>query len=343
MALLAIVCYTLRADVADAGMPELPEALGIELVPEELSLKVRLALEWPTVLARIRRQIDTVANESLSESMDNLYRVNMFMWPGPGERPTRFVSYKDEIFPLVPSIGERDLRAIASNRRFLRVLHDMSTMPKEVAGRLLNDHLKRSFGPYHSMFLQHDSSNRPHFRADSITLNEHGAILGPDLVINTSDSTEPVLLGARYGILSLVWLVGHVGSAQSHETIKGIVKTAMNQRDSLYSDHEVIEFYRSEVLEMVSLYNRQLLAYALIRTSPRASELEQMLQDRDIVKSRIELPHFDAFLTPYDLPAKLVLNAGPDMSKGILELQCYGPIDDHTFDALVREAIGAPD
>ena len=53
---------TERADVAHAGTLELPEAVGIELVSEELDLKVRLALDWPGETAHIQRQVATVSS-----------------------------------------------------------------------------------------------------------------------------------------------------------------------------------------------------------------------------------------------------------------------------------------
>ena len=310
---------TERADVADADTPEVPKAV-----------------------ARIQRQIDTVSSESLSESMSNLYRVNMFTWPGGGPRQGRGI--EGSLLPLYPAAGGRDLHQIASNRRFLRILQDLSTMDKAAAARLLNDHLARSLELHDSLFSQYTSEIRPLFRTDSdyVQPNQHGAIPGPGWIGHTVDEKKPVVLGAKYGVLSLVWLAGHVGATESHEMIKGIVEAAVDLRDSLYSDGEVIEYYRYGVLEGISVYNRQILAFGLTRTSPRASELEQMLRDKDVVEMRLELPHFDALLTPYDFPVTRFWGP-PDMSKGILELQYYGPIDDQTFDALVREAIGAPD
>jgi hypothetical protein len=264
----------------------------------------------------------------------------MFTTPGGGYLGGGEIPEKEMRLPLAPTVGERDPHSIASNRRFLRILQDLSAMEKDAAAKLLSEHLGRSMERYQSLFSQYDSALRPRFRADTVKPGRHGGISGPGMITRTQDEKKPVTLGAKYNVLSLVWLAGHVGATQCRDAVKQVVEVAIGQRESLYSDDDVIELYRSEVLRNLSLYNRQILAFGLIRTSPRATELEQILSDRNVAKIRLELTRFDAPMTPYDHYGFYV---DPGTGGRPLAIECYGAMDDPTFNKVVSECMGEPE
>ena len=341
-----------RSDVADQNhrvpadngrvrIEEIWDESLADLFPPDVDPKAYLALDWPEVMTRIRKQIEMISDESLPESMDNLYQVNTFTWPGWGREGLRHV-LGGKLLPLPPALGESDLHSILSNRRFARILQELSQMPKQGAADLVSDSLERSLATYRSLLADYIEVFEPRFRADSIHADSSGGITGPVWICETVDETEPVLLGTRYNVLALVWLAGSLGLTECHEEIKEIARQETVQRDRLYGDDHLHQFYRSEVLEKLSLYNRQILAFGLVGTSARAADLQQSLAQENVARIRLETSRFDALLTPYDLPVRSGY-AEPDMSQGIVAIECYAAISDSTFDKLLSSCAGQDD
>ena len=307
------------------------ESLAESLIADA-EFRARVALDWPEGMTRIRRQIEVLSDESLTESMDNLYQVNMFSWPGGGHEGG-FAGF-GKALPLRDKAGESDLDNIISNRRFVRIFEELTQMPKESAADLVADHLDTALSTYQSLFNDFVTASKSHFRADSAQPNEHGAIIGPVWIGETEDEKQVVLLGARYNVLSLVWIAGSLDLAKCHGQVKEVARQSMLQREWSYNEDELHDFYRSVILEKLSLYNRQILAFGLAGTSDKMKDLKQMLSERGVRQIRLETSRFDALLTPYDLPVRSG-HAEPDMSKGVIEIECYGAVDDSTLDELI--------
>ena len=207
-------------------------------------------------------------------------------------------------------------------------------MPSEGRAGLVAHSLEGSLAKYGSLFAEYVEATKPHFRVDSVRVDEDGALTGPGWVSETEDEKQPVLLGARYNVLSLVWIAGSLGLTECHEQVKKIAQDAVSQRDWFSHHDELHDLYRGEVLEKLSLYNRQILAFALTRTSTKMAGLQQLLAEKGLVPIRLETSRFDASLTPYDLPARSGY-AQPDMSLGTVKIECYAGVDDTAFDQLL--------
>jgi hypothetical protein len=89
------------------------------------------------------------------------------------------------------------------------------------------------------------------------------------------------------------------------------------------------------MLVQASLYNRQILASALLATHPNPDATTAQSKSLGLRWSVSRpLTHFDAELTPYDIPSRGFPSMA-DFSSGTLSVSYLAPLDDTQFDALV--------
>ena len=90
-----------------------------------------------------------------------------------------------------------------------------------------------------------------------------------------------------------------------------------------------------------SLYNRQILGYALLGVAEKSSEHDAVLAKSKLNVEEKVLASFDAAVTEYDLPVKSGVMK-PDRSLGTVNVRYLSPATDTTFDDLSRALMVLP-
>lgn len=303
------------------------------VVAKDLDPAARLALDWPDGMARVRQQIDMIASETLGESLANLYQLNMWYWPGGPTPSGYFLLNGQEVLPLDTAVGESDLHCILSNRRFLRVLHELAQMDRSSAAALLDGSLRKAAEEHDALYAQYRDHGAPYYRYETIRTDEHGAVSGGGIVTSTIDETERHVNALRYNVLALAWIAGDLALDECHGTVVGLSERALQHKRQAGDTSELHDAYRRGVLKHVSLYNRQILAFGLARTSPNPARTEQKLLESGVTKSELYAAPFDALVTPYDIPAR---TRGYGDRNGGRTVACYTNVSDDAFEDLVR-------
>lgn len=294
---------------------------AIESIRKDLdkSLAASLVTAAFPMQQRIYKQISLLKSESVQDSVRMLSEVEMFYWPGHGMDGMMVV-----IMPLRGEIGQHDIESIMSNRRFLKVFQELSSLSKAEASDMVIRELRDTMPVYKGLYekqveaLIQGRKNAP-----------KGANMsaGLSLQINNNSDHAPTLAGARFKLLSLILLAGNLNLEAARPTIREIAEFACQQRNGLYAPHEVLTSSdRFCVLCDGTLYNRQIIACGLQQQTASAGDT---WQERTLTR-------FDARATPYDLLSRGGGPIKPDYSKGSIKVAFPQPIDDATVDGLVK-------
>jgi len=93
-------------------------------------------LSWKEEVSKI---IEILTSESVDESLNRLHEIGMYI---------RNIQLHMELppsgIPLDASVGQRDIVAIMGNRRFLKVIHELSQLPKDKAAALVSREITSS-------------------------------------------------------------------------------------------------------------------------------------------------------------------------------------------------------
>lgn len=283
---------------------------------------------------RIQKQIEILTAESLEESVSKLDEVESYFWPGA----MGYDVYPSG-FPLDPNLGQWDVSAIMSNRRFLKVYQEVSDISKKEAEALLNKEIKETLAKYQSLLTGYMLENKWYF--DSL---ERGKMpsTGPALQIGNNKDGSPTLIGTRLKALSLVLLAGNLRLDGTKDAVRTFAAYALEQRRQLHADPFNSRMVSADFLLNVSLCNCQILMTGILGTGLSSEEEKRLLEDMSCAKQQETLTHFDARATPYDLYSRK--RGGPipiDYSKGTVRIEYIKPVSDSTFERIVeRPEIG---
>ena len=290
-----------------------------------------LARVAPELAARISRDRAAVEQESPEESLSNLGRVGMFYWPGPRETGGGMVG--QSYIPLSPQIGGADVEAILSNRRFRRILEWLRSVDPVRAAEIVNSGLETALPEYLRVYASERTKNADGYRVDALSGSK--MIVGPVFAVDNVPDEQVVIRGARLEILSLVWVAGLLNLSDSAEHVIRVARLAREQRDTLYDDEAVHDFYKSEMLRMASLYNRQILATGLIGVLPQEDAATSVDSIGAGWEER-EMTSYRATVTEFDLPVRSgVIDA--DYSMPGSQVQWVSPLSDRQFDELCEK------
>ena len=273
---------------------------------------------------RIAQDVEMLRKETLQDSLSLLSEIEMFYWPGEIESETFFS------MPLRTEEGSWEGNAILSNRRFLKIYQELRDLPSAKASELINAELETLL-PQYLMMLEKTWKQLLAIRTKNSGngIAPNGA--GPSLLISNNPDHSPTLSGARLKILSLLLIAGNLKLSDSAEETKKIVSLALNQREMFYDAQTGLKGDRFGMLTRVTLYNRQILATALlgVTNAPQVAEEKRWKTS--------ELTAYDAAFTPYDLMTR---HGGPlpvDYTKGKQIVKTHVPLDDPEFDSMVSK------
>lgn len=281
----------------------------------------------PDIQQEIQSHIDRLDKESAEASVRNLSDLELFFWPGS-------LLALEAIFPELPfpaTVGTTDLDTIMSNRRFLKVMQDLSVLPKDQAADLINRELRRVLPTYRRLFEEEVKS-----LADWLPPGK----AGPEAItfqIGNNKDGSPTLLGLRYQILALILVAGNL---QLEGTFSDVLDIAQEAKTT-YDEYRQTDKYNVNVTETVlrdaSLYHRQILGAGLV------GALEKEARARDLVKKfqphwqEKKLTRYSARATRYDLHGRIGV-VPVDYSRGQLTVRYLQAVGDQEFAALLREA-----
>jgi len=328
-------------------VPGLPEADSLledldNLVPSDANYATRAIEAIPgQLLNQIDSQIRVLRAESLQDSLESLADVNMFFGPGPPPETGGFFFDDASMLPLSPQVGQRDLHTIMSNRRFLKVYRELSALPESRASDLVNAHVDSALAEYDALYDSYLAENRQYYTLEA--LEGSSSIAGPSFAESNVPDGQIVLVGAKLKVLTLAWVAGTVGLQDTRTAITRVTREALSQREQLYTEAELHPFFRQQMLERGGLYNRQILATALIGVCGDSRAAQKISGELGLEWQERKLTHFDARLTTYDVPVMRGI-IQPDFSRGTQVVRAVKSMDDSTFGRIVEivERLNAP-
>jgi hypothetical protein len=277
------------------------------------------------IALRIQQQVAEVTAESVAESIENLVQPGMYFWPGGGSADKAHFL----MLPLRPEEGEDDVATIVSNRRFLRVYEELAALNPQDASAVLVDAFPRFLKSYREALLFYVAARRkappprPGVRySDS-----------PSFQVSGPPDGKPDPLGERYRLLALVLIAGDLQLEGAHAAVQDVVKQGLADRELFYAEGEFSLGFRDGMLTMASLYNRQILAHALLRTSPDKARVAQVWAALGKEMQTKDVPVFDAVRTEGDAH----FMPGPvDFSKGVMRVEYLPSLSDEEFNLVVE-------
>lgn len=310
--------------------PELEEGKSLETTEKPQALRelpsidgnftYEQALLWawdnfPRTMERVQLQIAEVEEESFAVSMAKLSDVEMYFWPGVQRDSIEFPEV-----PLPSDFGLLDLDRIYSNRRVQKLMEEFLSVPRADACATIQNSLRNALEEYKDLYyvevLEHPA----------LSDERHNGSFG----YRTSNMPDgaPTLQGSRLEILGLLVIIANLQYTELRPAVNDVLHLALEQRDFMYSPN-INRAFAFHALEMASLYNRPILAAALMGTDSSPS-----------VGAGIEwkngtLTKFTAHVSQYDLVTEYGIP--PDWRPGALKITFVGKLDEESFNNLLAE------
>lgn len=305
-------------------MNEAVDASMRRIVPETIPLRMRIG-----------KNIDRLRSESLTESIELLNQIEMYVWPGP----RRGICH-DSRMSLALDVGAFDIESILSNRRFLKVYEELLRIPRAEAAALVNAQIGEALATYQHMFEEYWQEMATSVQQRTHVL-EDGTVMIRTNRFRISDNVDgtPTFLGMRYQLFSLVMLAGNLRIEGTRSAVLNVLSDAVAQRNRFCAPQTGGEADRYSALAGASLYSRQILATGIL-LSPDAeadSSLRSLIEDEGRWEVH-KMPHYDAEAAPYDLLTRMGGLMPVDHSKGTLNIRIHKPLDDEEFDRICQAA-----
>jgi hypothetical protein len=287
------------------------------------------------IFKRVQAEIAGLRAESLEQSLANLGDWELWEYPGA------FIEEGGRLkLPLEDTEGTGTVHRILSNRRFLKVYQQVGALVPARAAAVVNTYFPIWFQQYSAKYAKYVEKGRQLSPA-SVESGGPGTSYIGGWGGGTDDDGLPSLQCMRWRLLGLVLIAGNLRLQGTAPWVQKIAEEARAQRDYLYqAGEELSTGFRFVAITRRSLYNRQILGYALIRTSSQPERGLAMLAAGPWVAPTVEvrlLTVFDAVRTPYDMG----LMGGPvDYSKGSLTVEHLPPITDGRFDTILTVSRG---
>jgi hypothetical protein len=283
----------------------------------------------PQFADKLEEQVARLKRESVAESVAKLSDVNMFYSPGPPIEEARTIA-----LPLAEDVGQSDLEAIMSSRRFRKLFEEISKLDKAAASKMVCGALSAAITEYLPMYDAEMRRFAPHYKLEK--LDGLNVISGPTFEIVDVPEGKIVVKGARLKVLALVWTSGMLGLSSCKDQVEHVARLAVKQRTDLYDDPTLHPFFKQIMLSRASLYNRQVISSGLLGAAANGnlSELALKLAGGEWRERRLAL--YTAAVTEFDLPVRSGI-LKPDYLQGSLKVKFVSPMNDAHFDILLKE------
>lgn len=250
----------------------------------------------PGHFVRVEHFVSELDSESLEESLCNLTRIEPYFWPGVRGKGVVVIPEQ----PLPAGLDNDDIDGILSNRRFLKIYAQLTKLPKQEAWAVISAHIDEALSLYRALYGQRLESYKKALAIQTDEMRQRHTVGFTQQVSDNPDGT-PTLHGLRYKILALVLSYGALDLGEANLAILNVVTCALEQRNACYdSDESLTKSDRTMILFRSTLYNREILASALLGTTSYDKEIQSPQVEPGVTWRRIDIPSYDTPLTDYD-------------------------------------------
>jgi hypothetical protein len=280
------------------------------------------------------KQILILKNESQTDSLCNLNRADMFLWPGPTTISNRCVALT---LPLKEDEDVFDIEFIKSNRRFRKVLYEISLMPKKNASDLVKMELKTSFEIYKTK-AQDSLKKLEALTSQNLNNANSGGVPGKDwqplhfgfTLVDKSDGSVS-FSGLRLKLFTLMLIAANLELYETNPLIVEISEEAVRQKGLFSDESRYWSLDGAILLRNFSLYNRQILGTALLQTIPSPEKAETIRNQIKAEYLEDVLVSYNAAQTKYDFFEN---RGNVDWSKGRVTVKHISSLSDSKFNTL---------
>ncbi|MBS3822178.1 MAG: hypothetical protein KGY81_10495 [Phycisphaerae bacterium] len=294
------------------------DAAGLgEIGDEALRLNdIGASVGHRTALGRTRSLIDVLKAESTLQSVENLDTVDDFYYPG----------YFSQTIPPRPFDA---VERLLSNRRFLKLVDELSDMREQQRAELIRRHLRHFVEQYQAILAS--AAEQPDSPRDLFRISE-------------VEGMGPTLTGTRYALQSLVMIAALTGTEDLWPDIQ-----ALFTESPLGPTPDLSPFGKPLIakLEQSPMLPDGIRAQAvyLMASNGNPTQLAKVGLDSRAVLKHVnaemtevrQLPDFRAEVGPYDMLHKAGLAV--DLSHGSLELEFLTTKDHRLISAITDAAL----
>ena len=291
----------------------------------------------PPLFDKLEQQTTMLQGESTKQSLQKLSNIEMFYWPGPRTGMSGSSGF-EPILPLRKEQGQTALEAIISNRRFSKLVSELSKIEAEELAATLKAEINNTFTEHKKTYAKKLENVRL-LRSIAIKkgkLNNASVIGGVGFSITNPPEGQVSVVGVRLKLLSLVWIAGILDVKACLPEIRQIADFAKTERDKMYEDDQLHSFVRSRILINLSAYHPQIIASAILALSNDKDSVDSFTDKHQIQWQQTDLTAYDAFMTPFDLPVR-TLKFKPDFTRGNIIIHSVAPIEDSVYDDLLSK------
>jgi hypothetical protein len=291
-----------------------------------------LKLDLPTE-DRINMIIQILDKESVELSLSRLDEYRMYTWGGIWIYFQKSNYGEDEI-PLKLGVCQKDPICIIANRRFLKLIEELPKLPKENAAHLVGREMSSALSEYTRLWDEQMEYSNYLKKKEYRDPNKPTRFL-----ILYREDGKPTLVAMRLKVLTLALIAGNLRLYETQPEVGKILEAALEQRNNFYENPIFNKIAVAPMLVEAGLYQRQILATAVLGTYVDPAGQEEIL-----VQFRCKLK--TEKLQPYNVPAirygRICKEYGPSrFSEGNLIVKYLEPLDDFKFDGIVNSAIKA--
>lgn len=339
------------------------EMMPARINPIHFSFLVTSAAEDPGLAnytAEVAERVALLREESIRDSIELLDRVDWYYNDRISEESTHGLE-----LPLDKEYGFFDYERIRSNRRFRKVLEELSAMPPQEAGVLVAQGLGAALEAYRTRYADAWASVTE--AVESLPEGKQRDTLGPAMRVNDGAAGKPpTLIGTQLQVLALTLVAANLELTAARPQVENVVREALRQREEAYSvfrtDHK-LKLDALVTLIRAGIYNRPILASAVVALTPgyegvrddyavtwregkpSSPEGKAAAKAMRVWWEEGRQPHEVAWETDELVPHDTVLmGLNPlrmpvDWSKGVgSRLRMLPPLDDQTFDSILHHA-----
>ncbi len=135
----------------------------------------------------------------------------------------------------------------------------------------------------------------------------------------------------------MVWISGILKFSRSKDLVERVAQLALKQRTELYEDSTLLPFFKAQMLEKASLYNRQIISSALLDLAVDPDVQASFLKSTDVQWQDRDLTSYKSAVTEFDAASFYYSAIKVDYSHGSSKIRFVSPLTDDNFDILLRE------
>lgn len=270
-------------------------------------------------------RVNLLKSESLDQSLRRLGSdVSAYLIPG--------VKTNTGLSPLMP-LGpesdqeiERHVLIILSNRRFVKVLQQLLSMSKEEASAIVNRELEQALSLYEPLIARALTVIRKDSGFDPPT--------GFGFVWEDNVDAPPSLAGQRLRLLALLLIASKLELTDCRASVIKVAQKAVSDYVLVSNKHEFNEYGAAMLTLEESIYNRQVLATALVGIC-KSPAVDAVVQRHKLSWKSLDLAAYDAVATPAEA---MFFGVTTDYSKGRISIKYVGALTDQALQELLDAA-----